>query len=274
MRYPTGKTHLYAILAHPVAHVRAAAFFNPAIEAEGRDAFLFPFHGLPDDLDAVVPMLARIGNLKGFVITIPHKERMAGLCAELGPDGALCGAVNTVRIEPGGRLVGDNFDGLGLIEGARADGFEPKGSHTLLIGAGGAGKAIAFAIARAGAGRLTIANRTPARAEELAAAVRSACPNIEVEVEVEASPPDPAGHDLLINATSLGLEPGGPMPLDPKRLSPGMRLIDIIAGRDTELMAAARKAGLEVMGGRPMVDHQIKAQLDFLGAPPLDDGSR
>ncbi len=266
MHYPSGKTHLYAILAHPVAHVRASEFFGPIIQAEKRDAFVVPLHVLPDDLARIVPVLQRIGNLRGLIITIPHKEAMAKLCDDLGANAQLAGAVNTVRFEPDGRLAGDMFDGVGLVNGARAHGIEPRGARILLVGAGGAGRAIAIALADEGAAAITIANRTESRARDLAAVVQAIFP----EVEVEAGPPDPAGHDLVINCTSLGLQAGDPMPIDPTGLSPDMRLIDIIAARDTELMAAASALGLRtVIGGRPMVDHQAIAQLNFLGAPPL-----
>jgi shikimate dehydrogenase len=266
MHYPSGKTHLYAILAHPVAHVRASEFFAPIIAAEKRDAFVVPLHVLPEDLSAMVPMLQRIGNIKGLVITIPHKEAMAALCDEMAPNGQLAGAVNTVRFEPDGRLIGDMFDGVGLVNALRANGIEPRGANILMVGAGGAGRAVALALADEGAARITIANRTESRARDLAAVVQAVFP----EVEVKAGPADPAGHDLIINCTSLGLQPGQPTPLDPGRLRPEMSLIDIIAARDTELIAAARALGLnKVVGGRPMVEHQVIAQLNFLGAPPL-----
>ncbi|MDH3660967.1 MAG: shikimate dehydrogenase [Alphaproteobacteria bacterium] len=266
MHYPSGKTHLYAILAHPVAHVRASEFFGPIIEAEQRDAFVVPLHVLPKDLPEMLPMLQRIGNLKGAVITIPHKETMARLCDEMGPNGQLAGAVNTVRFEEGGRLVGDMFDGVGLVNAARANGIEPKGAKVLMLGAGGAARAIAIALADEGALAITIANRTESRAKDLAAVVQA----VFEDVEVKAGPADATGHDLVVNCTSLGLEPGDPTPMDPATLRPDMRLFDIIAPRDTELMDAARAAGLKtVIGGRPMVEHQVVAQLNFLGAPKI-----
>ena len=268
MQFPSGKTHLYAILAHPVAHVRASEFFAPIIAKEKRDAFLVPLHVLPEDLSAMVPMLQRIGNLKGVVITIPHKEAMAGLCDEMGPNAQLAGAVNTVRFEPDGRLIGDMFDGVGLVNAARAHGIEPRGAKVLMVGAGGAGRAIALAFADEGAAKITIANRTESRAKDLAAIVQTVFPDLDVK----AGPVDPGGHDLIINCTSLGLKPGQPMPVDPAGLTTDMSLIDIIAPRDTELMEAARVIGLKkVIGGRPMVEHQVIAQLNFLGAPPLPD---
>jgi shikimate dehydrogenase len=265
MRYPSGKSHLWATLAHPVAHVRASEFMNPLIEKAGRDAFLVPFHVLPEDLEATVPDLLRIRNLRAFIVTIPHKPAMARLCAELGPTGRLTGTVNTVRIEADGRLVGDMFDGVGLVEAAKAGGLPPAGKRVLMVGAGGAGRAIAFALAAEGVTSLTIANRTVDKAEELAAAVSKAFP----EARVAAGPADATGQDLVIQTTSLGLKPGEPLPLDPATLAPGAGLFDIIAARDTELMAAASARGCKVIGGRPMIEHQAMAQIEFLGPPRL-----
>jgi shikimate dehydrogenase len=265
MRHPTGKSHLWAILAHPVAHVRASEFLNPLIERAGRDAFLVPFHVLPEDLEATVRALHKVRNLRGLIVTIPHKPAMAAMCDELGPTARLTGTANTVRVEEDGRLVGEMFDGVGLVEAAKANGMPPGGKRVLLLGAGGAGRAIAFALAEAGVAALTIANRARDRAEGLAAAVRKAFP----DVPVAAGPADTRGHDLIVNATSLGLKPGDPMPLGPAGLEAGMQLFDIIAPRDTELMEEARRRGLAVVGGRPMVEHQAKAQIEFLRPPAL-----
>ena len=263
MRYPSGHTHLYAILAHPVAHVRAPEFLNPMIEAAGRDAFLVPFHVLPDELEDVVPRLCKIRNLRGFIVTIPHKPAMARMCAELGEAAALTETANTVRIEENGRLVGDMFDGLGMVEGAKAHGMDPRGRSVLLVGCGGAGRAIAFALPAAGARRLTLTNRTTAAAERLHGELRSAFPDLEIEM----GPPDACGHDMVVQCTSLGLHDTDPMPVDPTTFEPGTQLFDIIAVRDTELMRAVAARGCEVVGGRPMIEHQAAAQIAFLDAP-------
>jgi len=266
MHYPSGKTHLYAILAHPVDHVRASEFYGPIIQAEERDAFLVPLHVLPEDLAKMIPMLQKISNLKGVILTIPHKEAMAVLCHEMGANGQLADAVNTVRFEPDGRLVGDHFDGIGFVNAARAHGIEPRGSRILMLGAGGAARSIAITLADEGAAAITITNRTESRAKDLATIVQA----VFEDVEVKAGHADATGHDLIVNCTSLGLNTGDPMPMDPVSLTPDMCLFDIISPRDTELMEAARAVGLStVIGGRPMVEHQVMAQLNFLGAPRI-----
>jgi shikimate dehydrogenase len=258
----SGKSHLYAILADPVAHVRAPEFFGAAFAARGLDAAVIPFHVLPSDLATVVPVLQKLRNLHGLVLTIPHKETMAELCDELGPDGRLCGAVNTVRFADDGRLIGDMFDGIGLVQGAIASGIPLKGRTVLLVGAGGAGRAIAFALAREGVAALTIANRTARRAAALAADVGRGVPS----VKVAAGPANPQGHDVIINATSLGLHEADALPVDPNLLRPEMDVVEIIAAVEvTPLRRAGTDLGCRTMGGRAMVDHQIDAQLRFFG---------
>ena len=258
----SGKTRLYAILADPVTHVRAAEFFAPAFAAHGLDAALIPLHVVPPDLAAVVAQLQRVRNLHGLVLTIPHKEAMAALCDQLGPDGRLCGAVNTVRFADGLQLIGDMFDGVGLVQGARASGIPLEGRRVLLLGAGGAGRAIAFALARAGVASLTIANRTARRAAALVADVARGVPGATVAV----GPARPDGHEVIVNATSLGLHEADALPVDPHLLRPAMDVVEIIAAVEvTPLRRAATDLGCRTMGGRAMVDHQIEAQLRFLG---------
>jgi shikimate dehydrogenase len=259
--YPSGKTQLLAIIGDPVAHVRAPLFFNPKFEAMGLDAFLFPLHVPAAALADVVPRLAKCPNLKGLIVTIPHKETIARLCHVLGPNGALMSAVNTVRFEPDGSLAGDMFDGLGLVAAVRDAGIEPAGSKVLLLGAGGAGRAIAFAMAAEGVALLGIQNRTPARAEGLVAELAKAFPAVPARV-VE---PDGRGWDTVINCTSLGIHAGDAMPLDPDTLVPPTAFVDIIAVRDTELMQAAAARGCRTLGGRPMAELQIDAQVRFIG---------
>jgi shikimate dehydrogenase len=260
----SGRTHLWGLVADPVGHVRAPSFVNPMFERRRLDGFLVPLHVRAAELADVLPRLARIGNLKGIIVTIPHKEPIAKLCRSLGPNAALVGAVNTVRVEPDGALAGEMFDGAGLLATARANGMDPKGRRVLLVGAGGAGRAIAFAMAQAGAAAIGIANRHPDRAERLVRDVAAALP----EADARVTAPDAGGYDLVVQCTSLGLKPGDALPLDPATLRSGTDVIDIIAVRDTELLEAARSRGCRVVGGRAMVELQFDAQLGFIGAPP------
>lgn len=260
----SGKSHLWALIADPVGHVKAPEFVNPMFARRGLDGFLIPLHVRAADLAETLPRLARIGNIKGIIVTIPHKEVIARLCHELGENATLIGAVNTVRIEPEGRLVGDMFDGVGVLATARAHGIEPAGRRILVIGAGGAGRAVGFAMAAAGAGSIGIANRSVERAVKLVASISAAFPGVPTEVVAA----DAHRFDLVINCTSLGLKSGESLPLDVATLAKTTDVIDIIAVRETELMTAARAKGCRVVGGRPMIELQFDEQLRFIGLPP------
>jgi len=265
----TGRTRLIPILGHPVVHVRAPEFINPVFVEKGFDGFVVPLHVRPEDLGVVLAMLSKLDNVAGVILTIPHKEAAARLCHDLEPDGALVGAVNALRFAPGGRFVGNIFDGQGLVRACADARIELAGRRVLLIGAGGAGRAIAFAFARAGAVGLTIANRTAARAISLANEVARAVP----ASGAAAGEADPRGFDVVVNCTSLGLRAEDALPCDPAAFAPGQKVIDIIAVRDTEWMASARGRGCRVIGGRPMVEGQIAAHR-FLCGGPAAKGSR
>jgi shikimate dehydrogenase len=266
----TGKTRLFGITADPIEHVRAPQVFNPVFAERGFDAVLVPFHVAPDGLEALMDGFRRIRNLGGFVVTVPHKLRTAELCDEVGPAGRLIGSVNAVRRDPDGRLIGEMFDGKGFVAGLEQAGYDLRGRDVLLAGAGGAGRAIAFAVAEAGARRLTIANRTASRAEELARAVLRATPG----VEVLAGPADPAGHDLVINATSLGLKPNDPLPIDAGRLEPATAVAEIIMEPETTaLLVAAQERGCPIFYGRPMLACQVDLIADFIGVPKKARGA-
>ncbi len=264
----TGHTRLFAIVADPVGHVRTPQVFNARFAARATDAVMVPVHvdaaGLPAAFDAFRAMK----NLGGIIVTVPHKTGAVALCDAVGETGRAVGAVNTIRREPDGRLVGDMFDGEGFVAGLRAQGVEPAGRDVCLLGAGGAANAIAFSLARAGAARITIANRTARKAEDLAARLRGRFPGLAAAA-IPGAPgaTDPAGHDLVVNATSLGLRAEDPLPLDAARLEPAMTVAEIIMKPErTPLLLAAERRGCRVHLGRHMLDCQVELMARFMGA--------
>ncbi len=268
----TGSTTVYGILAHPIDHVRAPSVFNPAYERLGLVAVMVPFHVLPDELEAAVAGMRAMRSLRGLTVTVPHKVTIAALCDDVGPGGRRVGAVNAVRFDEAGgrrRMIGDNFDGQGYVAGMRAGGFDFAGRHVLQLGAGGAGMAIAFAVAEAGAASLSVANRTVERAADLAQRVRKAFPACVARgLPADA---DPAGYDLVINTTSLGLHDGDPLPVDVDRLDPATVVSEIIMKpEETALLRIAGAKGHAVHYGRPMLDEQIKLIGAFIGCPVPD----
>lgn len=258
MKQPSGKTKYLALLAHPVDHVKAPSFMNPEFEKNGLDWFLTPMHVRPENLEEAVRGLQKVDNLLGVNLTIPHKEEMAKLCDELGPNAQLTGTVNAVRFD-GDRLVGEMFDGVGLLIGQKEHDIDVKGRSALILGAGGAARAVAFAYLQDGVSRLGVYNRTQARAEKLVADIRAAMPNADVQV----ASADPSGFEVICNCTSLGLHEGDPVPCDISKLDGQMDVVDIIAVRDTELMDAAVAKGCRVIGGVPMAVGQLAAFAAF-----------
>jgi shikimate dehydrogenase len=258
----TGATRVYLHLAHPSAHARTPQVMNAEFARRGVDAVAVSADVAPGDLGAFAHGLRWWRNLAGLSVTMPHKEALAAHVDELAGAAALIGAVNVVRRESDGRLVGANTDGAGFVLGLHKAGHTVSGRRVLLAGAGGAGRSVAFAVAGAGAAALTVANRTAARAERLASDVAAGFP----VMAVAAGPPDPAGHDVVINATSLGMQPGDPLPVLVGRLAPGTLVCDIVTRpAQTRLLREAAARGGVPHPGMPMLAGQVDLILEFLG---------
>lgn len=258
----TGRTRLFAILADPVAHVRTPMVFNDWFRARGLDAVLVPLEVPPDGLPAALDGLRALTNLGGFVVTMPHKTAMVDLCDETTRTARRIGAVNTVRRAPDGRLIGTMFDGDGFVAGLRAHDHEPRGKRAFLAGAGGVARAIAFALVEAGVTRLTIHNRTAAKAIDLAERVRAAYP----EADVAAGSADPTGHELIVNGTALGLHADDALPIDATLLTADMLVAEVVMlPETTKLLAAAAARGCRTHHGRHMLDEQIRLMAEFMG---------
>jgi shikimate dehydrogenase len=259
----SGRTAVTVILAHPVAHVRTPQAMNAAFDSMGFDGVMVALDVAPTDLATAVSGLRRMRNLRGIVVTVPHKEAIAALCDELTDAAREVGAVNVIRREADGRLVGGQFDGEGFVAGLRGAGHSVTGRSIFMAGAGGAAAGLAFAFARHGATRLTIHNRTPAKAEALAARVRAAYPGCDTRI----GGADPSGHDVVVNATSLGMHDGDALPLDVSRLAPPMLAAEVIMAPEvTPFLAKATQRGCATHGGKPMLAAQIALLARFMGA--------
>jgi shikimate dehydrogenase len=259
----TGETRLYVIIGHPVAQVRSPMTFNPLFRAAGMNAIMVALDVPPEGLESAVAGLKAIANLDGIVATVPHKARMVGLVDEVLPTGRMVGAINAVRRGRDGSWIGDMFDGRGAVQGLRAQGIDPGGRSVLLVGAGGAGSAVAFAMAEAGVARLTIFDVDRDKAGRVIEGVRAAYPKLRVE----AGPPVPSpDHDTVINATPLGMSPGDPLPVDPAAIDPSMLVVDVIMKPEvTPLLQAARAKGCRIQPGRHMLEGQVAAVAAFFG---------
>jgi shikimate dehydrogenase len=265
----TGATRIYCIVGDPVAPLRSPVFFNTMFRRHGIDAVFVALQIRLEDAEAGFAGLRAMRNIAGMVVTMPLKQRLLPLLDEALPGARQCGAVNTIRREADGRLVGDMFDGKGGVLGLRWNGHEPRGRRVLLVGTGGAGSACAFALAEAGVAMLTLSDLDARRAEDVAARVRAAVPGCEVRVGA----PDPRGQDIVVNATPLGMKPGDPLPIDAALLAPGTVVFDIITNPDpSPLMLAARARGCPAIGGRNLYEGQAVYAARFLGFDFVPEG--
>ncbi len=262
MQPVTGKTRILFILGDPVAHIIGSSLLNEHFASRGIAAAVSPLHVAPQDLPALIETLRTLRNVTGFGVTIPHKIAVIDLLDSVGERGRLVGAVNFVRRNPDGTLHGDNVDGLGFVGGLLQAGIIVKGARILQAGAGGAGRAIAFALAEAGAAALTITNRSPDKAQALAAAVARAYPGCHVV----AGDGDPAACDIAVNTTSLGMRESDPLPLAVDRLpSTAVAAEVVMTPAVTPFLAAAAARGCRTVPGRAMLLAQLQAASDLVG---------
>ncbi len=266
-----GATELLAILADPIGAVQTPRLLNERLAAAGRNAVMVPMHVRRGDLDTVMRSMRVIHNLRGAVITMPHKTDVVALLDEQTPLTRQVGACNVVRRTSDGRLIGTILDGEAFVAALEEAGHSVQGRRVELLGAGGAASAIAIALARHGAGRITIRNRTPERAAALAERVGTAYPACVCDYGGlgESGAPFQAG-EIVVNATSLGMRPGDPLPLDPAWLAPGVLAAEIIiVPEQTAFLEAAAARGCQVQRGRPM----LLAQIALMAAFMFDDES-
>ena len=255
-----GATRLFGIVGDPVAQVRTPAVLTARLRALGHDAILLPFHAPADRFETVVEGLMALRNLDGLVFTIPFKGRAMAFADEVGPEAEAGGGINALARRADGRWSGEMFDGLGCLAALREAGYDPAGRRVLLIGAGGAGTSIGLAVARTGPARMRIADTDPARAVSLAGRIRTLAPDLPVEIGAA----DPAGADMILNASPMGMadRPDSPLsgPIERKAV-----VFDAVAKpAETRLMADARAAGAHVVGGEAMIRGQSGLILEFL----------
>lgn len=264
MPWVTGTTRFFATIANPADHVRAPMVFNPLFVERGLDHVMVPITAPPETFKTVIEGLRGIPNFGGMAVTIPHKMEMAKLCTTLGPTAQLTGAVNAVRFDPDGTIHGDNFDGAGFVEGLRRNGHGPAGKTVLMVGAGGAARAIGLALCDASVGRLLIRNRTPDKAIAIARELERLSGHRQA---VSAPDHDGSDVDMIVNTTSLGLHDGEDLPLAFDGVGLDTLIAEIIMVPErTAWLAEAEARGLQTHYGRHMLDYQVELIGSFIGA--------
>jgi shikimate dehydrogenase len=267
----TGNTRVFMILGDPVAQVRAPELFNALFRRHGLDAVLVPARVPVADVQAYVQHAFLSPTLGGLWLTIPHKTpvwRMLQRCDRLG---TVAQSVNAVRRAPDGALEGALFDGLGFVGGLDHLGVRCRGARVLVVGVGGAGAAIAVSLAERGVRALALHDTDVQKCKDLAPRITAA---FGTAVLIAPSA-DPAGFDLVVNATPLGLHPDDPLPFDPARLDAGAAVVDILMKpRPTPLLAACASRGLKAWPGLEMMIQQAPSYLDFFGFNELSAALR
>ncbi len=255
-----GETRVLAIIGDPIAQVKSPAGVTATLAERGRNAVLVPMHVSPADLDAVVHGLSLAKNFDGISITVPHKFAAYHLCASATERAHVLGAVNIMRRNADGSWHGDMCDGEGFVAAARAAGCRPEGQRALLVGAGGAGSAIALALLDAGVAELAVHDGDAARRDTLIARLCARHGD-----KVVAGSDDPSGFGVVVNATPAGMRAEDPLPLQVDKLAPGSFVGDVITvPAVTPLIQAARERGCLTQLGTGMFAAVRDRMIDFL----------
>ncbi|MDK2881055.1 MAG: shikimate dehydrogenase [Clostridia bacterium] len=251
-----GQTKVFALYGDPVGHSLSPVMQNRAFAACGLDCCYVPLRVKREGLPTAVAAIRALG-LGGVNITIPHKESVLKYLDEVDREAELIGAVNTV-VRRENRLCGYNTDAAGFLRSLRKEaGFEATGKKAVVLGAGGAARAVAFALAIGGAASLAVINRDPGRARTLAADVekKTGCCTAAGSFQDGLLEEALKGTDLVVNATPVGMFPDcHSSPITAEKLPPGILVCDLVYNPiRTKLLADAAAAGCRVLNGVGML---------------------
>lgn len=258
----SGTTKLIAHLGYPTDSFRAPMIYNPYFAKHGIDAVVVPMGCKADDYAQFLKLVFRLSNIHGALITMPHKVTTLALLDEVSTTAKVAGSCNAVRLGPEGQLIGDMFDGEGFVRGVLRKGRQLAGARVLVVGSGGVGSAIAASLAKAGVAELALFDAHEPAMHGLAGRLRQHFSGLTVRTGSN----DPAGFDVVVNATPLGMKPGDPLPLDMARLTPSIFVGEVVMSAEvTPFLAAARARGCPTQVGTDMLFEQIPAYLEFFG---------
>jgi shikimate dehydrogenase len=274
--YLNGETRLHLIVGDPVAQTRSPAGLSEEFALRHVNAVCVPVHVGPGEFDQFLRAAKLARNVDGIVVTMPHKFAALRHCDEASERAGFLGAVNVLHRIGGGRWRGDMTDGIATVAALRRAGCEPGGARALVVGAGGAGSAVALALIEAGVASLAVVDLDAARRDALAmrlagragAVARHEPPELP-EPGGAWGPSDPAGFGLIVNATPAGMRPDDPLPVDAARIDALAYVADLIARPAmTPLLVAARRHGASVVTGEDMFAVQAGILADLLLAAP------
>ena len=259
-----GTTELIAHIGYPTEQFKAPLIYNPWFAQTGVDTVVVPMGCRPADFAAFLPAVFSLANIRGALITMPHKVAVVGLLDVVTDTVRVAGSCNAVRRNADGRLEGDMFDGEGFVRGLSRKGCRLGGARALVVGAGGVGSAIAASLAKAGVAEIDLFDERADVAEALAQRLVAAYPAIAVRTGHR----DPAGADLVVNATPLGMNDGDVLPLDVARIDARAFVGEVVMRTEmTPFLRAAAARGCRVQVGTDMLFEMIPAYLEFFGLP-------
>jgi shikimate dehydrogenase len=266
----SGNTTLIAHLGYPTYAFKAPYIYNPWFNENNIDAVVMPMGVKPEEYREIFPLLFKMSNIHGALVTMPHKVVTTELVDELTPIAKVAGAANAVLVREDGSLLGDQFDGAGFARGVANKGFDATGKSALVVGNGGVGSPIAASLVAAGLKKIGLFDPFIASSEALAGRLNEHYPDTEVVIGSK----DPEGYDLVVNATPLGMKDGDPLPVDIDRIAPGTFVADVVMKQTiTPFLQAAIDKGCPIQIGQDMLFEQIPAYLEFFGfgSPTADE---
>jgi len=259
-----GSTGLIAHIGFPTHTFKSPMIYNPYFEQAGIDAVVVPMSCRSEHFATFLKAVFTLDNTRGALITMPHKVAVVELLDDITPAVRIAGSCNAVKRTPDGRLVGDMFDGEGFVRGVRRKGCRLEGARALVVGAGGVGSAIAASLAAAGVAAIDLFDASAEAAEGLAQRLRAHHPALAVGTGSN----DPAGHDLVVNATPLGMNDGDPLPMDVARIAPQTFVGEVVMKSEmTAFLKAVQARGCSFQVGADMLFEQIPAYLEYFGFP-------
>jgi shikimate dehydrogenase len=257
-----GNTELIAHIGFPTHSFKSPLIYNPYFEKEGINALVVPMGCQAEHYPAFLKSVFQLTNIRGALITMPHKVTTVGLLDSVTPTVKVAGACNAVKLDAQGRLVGDMFDGAGFVRGVLRKGFNLSGKRVLVVGTGGVGSAIAASLAAENISAITLFDVNTASCESLAQRLVNEYPHIQVKTGSN----DPDGHDLVVNATPMGMNEGDPLPMDVLRIAPETFVGEVVMRTEmTAFLLAAQQRGCRVQVGSDMLFEQIPAYLEYFG---------
>lgn len=255
-----GETRLFYVVGDPIGQVKSPASLTAIMVGRGANALVVPTHVPVADFPAFMVAARATRNVDGLVVTVPHKIAALDFADETSERARFAGSTNVMRRLASGGWGCDNTDGIGYLDGAAREGFDPAGKTALLVGAGGAGSSIAYEILFRGAAHLAIHDVDAGRRDRVIARLAERFPG-----KVGIGSADPTGVDLVANATPLGMREGDPLPVDVSKLVPTQFVADVITRPEiSPLIAAARAVGAATMPGSGMFNAQADLLVDLL----------